>query len=136
MADVGTGATFTFATTGLVLDLTSIEWGGISREPIDVTHLGSTPAKEFISGDLYDPGEITIEGLLDPNDGDTVPIAGAAEVMRVTFPLPPTGFSVAAFWEASGFITEYEVGVPMEEEMTFSATIKLTGTITFTDATV
>lgn len=134
MADVGTGAVFTFVTTALSLDLTSIEWGGISREPIDVTHLGSTPAKEFIPGDLYDAGEITIEGLLDPNDGDAVPISGAAETMRITFPIPAGGVG-GAVWEASGFITEYEVGVPMEEEMTFSATIKLTGAISFADST-
>jgi hypothetical protein len=133
MADIGTGATFEFVTTGLTLDLTSIEVSGVAREAVDITHLGTTVAKAFIPGDLYDPGEISFEGLLDPQDGDTFPITGASETMRVTFPTP-SGLTTPAKFECTGFVTEYEFGVPMEEEMTFSMTIKLTGAITWTDA--
>ena len=135
MADVGTGATFAFGTTPIALDFTSIDASGISRESIDVTHLGTTGAKAFIPSDLYDPGEISFEGLMDPNLGDALvtKIGAAAENMTVTFPIPSGGAAGSTF-VASGFLTEFEWGVPMEEEMTFSMTVKLTGAITWTDS--
>jgi hypothetical protein len=53
--------------------------------------------------------------------------------MTVTFPIPSGGVAGSTF-VASGFLTEFEWGVPMEEEMTFSMTVKLTGAITWTDS--
>jgi predicted secreted protein len=136
MADVGTGATFVFGTVAVPLTITSIEPSGLSRESIDVSDLATTGGRTFIPGDLYDPGEIAIEGLLDPDLGDALitKIAAVKETCTITFPIPAGGIGGATF-AASGFVTELEFGVPMEEEMTFSMTVKLSDEITWTDST-
>ena len=136
MADIGTGSSFAFGTTPIALDYTSIEASGVTRESIDVSNLGTTTNMEFIPAKLSDAGEITFEGLLDPNLGDALvlKVNAAVETMTVTFPTPSGGSSGSTF-AASGFLTSFEWGVPMEEEMTFSMTVKLSGAITWTDST-
>jgi hypothetical protein len=135
MADIGTGATFAFGTTPIALAFTSIEASGVTRESLDVSDLSTTGAKAFIASKLYDAGEITFEGLLDPNLGDALvtKVGAAAESMTVTFPIPSGGAAGSTF-VATGFLTSFEWGVPIEEEMTFSMTVKLTGEITWTDS--
>lgn len=126
--DIGTGATFTFGTAAIALTFTSIEGSGISREAIDVSHLGTTGGRTFIPGDLYDPGELTFEGLLDASLGDSLitKVGAVKETCTIDF---PGGESFAA----SGFLTELEFGIPLEEEMTFSMTLKLSDEITWAD---
>jgi len=133
--DVGTGATFVFGTVAVALEITSIETSGVSREAIDVTTLATTGGRTFIPGDLYDPGEIALEGFLDPNLGDALitKIGAVKETCTITFPIPAGGASGATF-VASGFLTEFDTSTPLEEEMTFSATIKLSDDITWTDS--
>jgi len=135
MADVGTGATFVFGTTAVALDITSIETSGASRESLDVTTLATSGARVFIPGDLYDPGEISLEGLLDPNLGDALvtKIGAVTETGTITFPIPSGGVAGATF-AATCFLTEFETSVGIDEEMTFSATLKLTGAISWTDS--
>ncbi len=135
MADVGSGATFVFGTTPVALDITSIETSGASRESIDVTTLATAGGRTFIPGDLYDPGEISLEGHLDPNLGDALitKIGAIKETVTITFPIPAGGAAGATF-ACSGFLTEFDSSVGIEEEMTFSATIKLSDEITWTDS--
>lgn len=129
MADVGTGTTLGWGTTtGLnAMEVTSIEHSGTARESRDVSHLSTAGGRTFISGDLYDPGELSVEGFLGPTLGDTFPIGSAKETFTVTFPDGTT-------FAASGFLMEYGWNVPLDEEMTFSMTIKLSDEITWTDA--
>jgi len=135
MADVGTGSTFVFGTTPVALDITSIETSGASREAVDITTLATTGARAFMPGDLYDAGEISIEGLLDPNLGDALvtKIGAVTETGTITFPIPSGGVSGATF-AATCFLTEFETSVGIEEEMTFSLTLKLSGAITWSDS--
>lgn len=126
--DVGTGATLTFsANTGWdssAVDIQTISWSGISREAIETTHLGTTTARTFMPGDLYDPGEVTME--LSYDDGVDTPIllADTAETITLTFPTSGATFA------CSGFCTSFEVNVPLEERMTATLTWKMTGAIT------
>jgi len=124
--DIGTGTTLTFAS--FVAEIKSISIGGIAREVLDTTHLGTTPAganeigsKTFLPGDLSDPGEISIEGHFDPSQEP--PIESAASSAVITFPSTTT-------WTGDAMMTNYEAGIPTEVVMTFSATIKFTGPIT------
>lgn len=127
--DNGQGATVTFGTSGFTANITEISWGSIERTSIQTTHLGTTTAHTFIPGDLMDSGEITLEIQFDPDNFP--PIKQAAETITVTFPLS-SGGTTAADWEATGFATSFEAGVPMEELMTGSLTIKVSGDITTT----
>lgn len=124
MADVGTGTAITFD-SGFFAEILSVNWSGISRESIDTSHMGTTGGMTFTPGDLYDPGELQVEMAFVP--GTSPPYDGAAETCTVTW--PDAG---AATWAASGFMTGFEVTGPLEERMTATGTVKLSGNITIT----
>ena len=132
MADEGTGATLTFGTTGVSQDVTSISSGGITREALETTNLDTTNAKTFIPGDLYDPGELTVQFQTDPDT--QAPFSNVAETITITYPVP-TGSNNGATEASSGFVTAYDVSTcEVDSIMMGSCTVKRTGAITFNDA--
>ncbi len=131
MADSGFGQSITFA-SGFFAEILSIQWSGISRDAIATTSSGTSGGSAtFIPSDIEDYGEVQVELLFDPDD--TPPIASAAESVTVTWPIP-AGLTNGATWAFSGFMTSFEVNSPIDDRMTATATIKVSGIITFTDA--
>ncbi len=122
--NVGTGSTITFGTSSFSADILDINRTGITRPSIDVTHMGTTGGREFMPGDLYDPGEIEVEfgwiGTLDP------PYDGAIETVTINCAGAGSGHN----WASSCFCTNFEFGLPLEEKMTARMTLKATGDIT------
>ena len=132
MADEGSGATLTIGTTGVSLDITSIASGGVSREALETTNLGTTNGKTFIPGDTYDPGEITVQFQTDPDV--QAPFSNAAETITITYPVP-TGETNGATEASSGFVTSWDPGsCEVDSIMMGSCTIKRTGNLSFADA--
>lgn len=131
--DVGTGTSVVFATSGFNAYITGVSGPGSSRESIETTHLGTTGGKTFIPGDLYDGGEVSLDVMFDPSL--TIPMfAGQQpETITITFPVPST-LSAGATWSFAGFITDHSPTIPLEDKMTASITIKVTGNITQTPA--
>lgn len=124
--DIGTGTTITFGTSAYTAELLDITWSDFSREAIGTAHMGSTPSQSFLPGDLYDGGVITAEFHFKTNA--TPPITGAKETITITFPL--VGAGDAATWSASGFVTGFEFNDPLEDKMTATMTIKVSGDVT------
>ena len=131
MADLGTGASIVFATSGWTGEIASIEGPNETRESIDTTHLGTTVARTFIPADLIDGGEVSLTAWYDPDEPP--PIKGATETITITFPVP-SGLSAGATAQFSGFLTAVSRTIPLEEKMESSITIKVTGDITYADA--
>ena len=128
---LGTGASISFADTGFVSEILSINGSGMSRESIDTSNLLTSGNRTFIPGDLVDRGEFEIELHLDP-DKD-IPIDQPAEVITVTFSKVPAD-ATAANWVFTGFMTNFDFAIPLEDKMTATATMKVTGDIQFNDA--
>ena len=124
MAEVGTGTSITFD-TGFFAEILSVNWSGISRAVIDTTHMGTTTAMTYTPGDLIDPGELQVEIAFAP--GTAPPWDSVAETVTVTW--PDAG---AATWAASGFMSGFEATGTIEERMTATGTLKLSGDITIT----
>lgn len=122
MATIGTGLTITFA-SGFFAEILNGKWTGIEREPIDVTHSGSTVAREFLPSTLYDPGQLEVELQFVP--GTTPPITNAAETVTVTHT-----DGGASTWAASGFLMSFEWEHETENKYTANATVKFTGALT------
>lgn len=118
--DIGTGSTITFA--GYSAEVLDISWSGISREAIDISHMGTTGGRAFKPGDLYDPGEITVEYHFKSTAAP--PMTATADTITITFP-------DLADWSAQGFMTGFEFHDPLEDKMTARATFKITGAISF-----
>lgn len=131
MADSGFGVAITFSSS-FCAAITNVKWSGMSRKAIDTTNSAtSAGAATFIPSDIEDYGELQVELLFNPND--TPPVASAAETVTVTFPVP-SGSTNGATWAATGFLTNFECDVPIDDRMTATATIKFSGVVTFTDA--
>lgn len=131
MADVGTGTSMTFATSNFSAELLSVSLEGVSRPALKTSHLGTTNYDTFMKGDLTDPGEIQITFQYNPNTQP--PINGAAETITITYPVP-AGSSNGATHVGSGFLTDFSVTSELETVIQATATLKLSGTLTFNDA--
>ncbi len=129
--DVGTGVTITFQ-SGFFAEITDVRVSGYHRDAIETTHATSTNGwRTFIPSDLTDVGQIEVD--LNFNADDTPPIDQVAEDVTLTFPIP-SGSTTGATFKASGFMTDFEIGVPIDDRMTASATIKYTAAPTWVDA--
>jgi hypothetical protein len=120
MSDTGTGTTIAFGTSSFSAEITSISSGGISRESYDTSHMGTTGSMTKAPKKLVDQGTVDLEFKFDPDAQP--PISGPTETVTITFPIP-SGDSAGATLIGSGFITNFEWGAELEEEMTASATL-------------
>ena len=116
---VGTGTCINFHQDFLA-EVLSIDGPNLARESIETSHLCTTGAKTFMPGTLYDPGELTIEMAYNP--ATPPPIDEPPEEFTITFP----GGTVMT---GTGFMTGFEPSIPLEDKMTASVTLKLTGSI-------
>lgn len=113
-----------------IAEINSIGGPNKSRGTIDVTSLDSTGGyREFIAS-FRDPGEITLEmnftrdgydNLNDDFDSDS-----SVEYQII---LSDTGNTTFDF---AGYVTALGMAVPMDDKVTASITIKITGQVTMT----
>lgn len=128
MADktiIATGATVTFGTSGFTMYLDSISLGGVSREAINVSHMGTTGNHIFTPADLVDQGTVTLNGHFNPDN--TPPTAAAAETITITWPIANPSNSTNGTWAASGFCTAFNWDAVNEEKATATCELKISG---------
>ena len=132
--DIGTGASLAYSSSTFVARITEIQWSGISREHPETTHLGSTDARAYLPGDLYDPGELSLSIQYEP--GNEPPISAAQETITLTFPANTAqGIDTAATLAVTASVSEFSFGVPLEDVITADVTFKCSGALTWTSAT-
>ncbi|ULQ45872.1 phage tail tube protein [Flagellatimonas centrodinii] len=120
----GVGSPLVYAEIARV---TEINPPSLSRETSDVTHLKSTDRyKEFI-GAMRDAGEVSFTLIYNPANTTHQSLmtdyeANAAVDYRITFSDDDTWQ-----WSFKGFVTGLETPITMEDKVTQSITIKITG---------
>lgn len=131
---VGTGTTIAFGTSSIALSVKDISWGSLGgREKVDVSDLGSSNFKEFITTSLNDPGEITLECNYDPDVDPTTALTTASETITVTFPIRTTGNTTNGTWVAAGAMATYDVsGINNDDASKVSVTVNVLGAPTIT----
>lgn len=108
-----------------IAELTSITGVEISVDEIDVSSHDSVDAfREFEPG-MKDAGSVSIEGNFI-NDSTqealyTQLVSGDIVAMEIVFP------GTTGKWAFSGFVTSLSTEAPMDDKISFSATIKVTG---------
>jgi len=85
MAEISTGITITFD-SGFFAEILSINTSGMSRSSIDVTHMGTTGAREFMPTTLVDNGALDIEFAYIPGTTPPIQDAVANPVLTITRP--------------------------------------------------
>lgn len=115
-----------------VAGLSSIQGLELSADTIDVTTLDSEGGyREFIAG-FKDAGEVTVEGYLIPATGKgqkelyDLFESGETEDFAIEFPQ-----SIAS-WAFKGVVVGFGTGADLEDPLSFSATIKVSGKPTLT----
>ena len=132
MAYTGFGITITFD-TGFLAEIIDVTLPESARESIDTSHTATTDGMmTFIPSDLIDNGDLEVE--LNFDEDASPPIDSDPETVTITFPLR-TGNTTAATWAFTGFMTNYAPAAPIDDRMTATATIKVTGAITITPGT-
>lgn len=134
--DIGTGATLTTSGTSWVARINSIDWDGITREHVETSHLGSSEARTFMPGDLYDPGTLNMEVQHDPSVLPPGLTSATQQEWSLEFPLnDAAGHTTKASMTALASMQDYSISVALEELITASVAMKCSGPITFTSAT-
>ncbi len=123
MAETGNGTTLTLTDGSYespAVSILDISWSS-SRDSIETSHMGTTTAKTFIPDDLYDLGEITVETEFLTTT--LPPIDGAVETK---LEIDMGGLGASNKWAGSGFMTGFDISVPMGDRMTATMTWKMT----------
>ena len=116
----GHGATLTFS--GLAANIIKISGGGANRAAIDVTHMGTLVAKQFIPAKLIELEDITAEIEFDPQS--YLPIDGVAGTLVITW----ADVLTSTWTFANAFVKGTPVsGASSGERMTASVTWQLNG---------
>lgn len=126
------------ATFATLLEITSIDLPSESVPSLDTTVLADT-ARQFRPG-LYDGGEVGIEFNFDPDNAEHIWLRGqvsarAMRAWRITIPADGVGTNA---WKCDfvGFLTEFApTSGGVDEFLTVSATIKVSGDVTYTQVT-
>ncbi len=116
-----------------VAKLSSIGGLELSADTIDTTALDSDGGyRDSIAG-FKDAGEVSLEGYFVPQVGQgqkelyDLFESGTKEDFAIVFPE-----SLGAKWEFKGIVVGFSTGADLEDPLSFSATIKVTGKPTLT----
>tara|TARA_Y100000593_G_C4310742_1_gene338217 strand:+ start:2255 stop:2632 length:378 start_codon:yes stop_codon:yes gene_type:complete len=123
MAATGNGSSITLA-GGAVGTVTGLSGIGGTRDSIDTSNLATTGGRTFIPGDLVDYGELSVEGHWN----GTAPQITGSSTGAYSISIGTT--AGAKTWAGSGFITSWQTDTPLDDLVSFSLTIKATGTWT------
>ena len=128
------GTTFTMGATAeastAIGGLTSIGGVEISADTVDVTALDSDGGyREFLPG-FKDAGEVPLEGFLD--DDDTGQFAAYTALESGEVQKCEINFPNGSKWSFDGILTGFSTSASLEDAVSFSTTIKVSGKPTFT----
>ena len=126
---LGDGAPVTEIFTDIA-EITSISPPSLSKDTIETTSHDSVDRyKEFISG-LRDAGEVSLDINYDPADATHGLLTGllgeyekdAPSNYKIIFPDAST-----TTWSFAGILTSFETSAPIDDKLTASVTIKISG---------
>ena len=129
MANRALGTTISIGTEPVLIGgLTEIGGISLSADTIDVTTLDSDGGyREFIGG-FKDAGEVSLSGFFDNTTGKgqsemyAAFESGEVEDFVITFPA-----KMKTKWTFKGVVTGFETSASLEDPVSFSGTIKVSG---------
>lgn len=141
-AEAAFGITFGYADTidgsytslGEISDLTP---PSITKDIIETTNHGSTNGVKTYIGGLVDNGEASVTVNYDPEDAAHTAVRNLAKTAHEAtsalkffkFTFANSGASTEAF---QGIVTGFEQSAPIDDKLSATFTIKVTGEVTYT----
>lgn len=140
-ATAGTPPAYT-APSSAVGEIISLNLDGIKLNTIDVSNLGNQ-FRTYAAG-LIDSGTVSLEINLDPDDAQQLSVVQqldntaaatrpALKSWLITFGNGAGGTNPGATFSFVGFVTDYSVKGAMDSAVTASISVKISGSVTFTD---
>ena len=124
---ISTGSTVTFGTSNWTANLIGISVNGVTRNTVQTSHMGTTNAHTFSPTKLVDWGELVLECLFTPGASASYPpINGAPETITINY-----GSGTGPSDAFTGFVTGFELGAQLEDQIQATVTIKRSGAPTF-----
>lgn len=111
-----------------IAELTSIGGLELSADTIEDTTLDAADGYRTFRQGLKDAGEVSISGYFDPTAHEGLLTdfeAGTANAYTIEFPFGAT-------WTFSAIVTGYSTGAEMEDNVSFEASLKVSGKPTLT----
>lgn len=111
-----------------IAELTSIGGLELSADTIETTTLDNADGYRTFTQGLKDAGEVSLSGFFDPTDHQGLLTdfeAGTSTAYSIEFP-------GGAKWAFNAIVTGYSTGAEMEDNVSFEATLKVTGKPTLT----
>jgi len=129
MAFTGIGTVLKRGTVAIA-DVVSINGPGMTRDTVDVTTLGSPGGyREFITG-LRDGGTLTFDVLFSKAGYNALKTDFENdEAETYSIELPDDDSTIIGF---DGLVTDFPVSIPLDDKVSVSVTIKITGNISVT----
>ncbi len=115
----------------MILNNLSMAFSGVTRDTIETTHMATSVTKTFIGGDLYDPGTLEVEFQV-PTDSPLTNMK-VEDIMVVSTSTFTVTLTEGGDWAGSGFMTDFNWNIPLEDVVTGSFTLKITGAVTTTN---
>lgn len=117
---------------------------GAESDQIEATHRGSGGTinryRRYVAG-MLDGGEVSFDIVFDPDHASHDPVTtgsmynlvetGEVNNFRTTFPGAGSNVTIATF---AAFVSNFEIGSPLEDVLSADITLKITGAITWTHA--
>ncbi len=114
-----------------ITEIVSFTGPNPSVETVEATDL-SDSSKEFVNVNVYNPGEVTIELNFDP-DGtmENVMLTDFLAFTQRVFQIEwLNGTAATSAWSANAFIISFEPSGAVQDKLSASVGIKLSGTLT------
>lgn len=115
---LGTGSTLTFA--GVTADLLSLSLGDMTRDTVEVPHMGTIGARPKLFGNTYGAGTITAELHFDASQTPDTPMKADAGSLAIAL-----GDGSTWTWATGSGMTGFEWNDPFEDVMTATATFEV-----------
>jgi len=122
MAIIGTGTTITFQ-SGYLAEILNVSGGDTSRAEIPTSNFATSGGMTYIPGALVDNGTYEVECIMDATDDVQAVMVAAAETVTITWPV--AGSTVT--WAASAFATGFSFSAPLEDRVTCTLTLRISG---------
>lgn len=116
--------------TTAIAELTSIGGLDLSADTIETTTLDSADGFRTFAQGLKDAGEVSVSGYFNLTDHQGLHTdfeSGVESAYSIEFPA-----SMDAKWTFNAIVTAYSTGAEMEDNVSFEATLKVSGKPTLT----
>lgn len=129
---LGTSATGAGGSFTNINQLKKFSFSGLKVKEDDITNLSSPSAFMEILPTVIDPGSVSFDGVLNPNDTGYDNLLTLLQNRTLTYFLI-TLYGSNATYAFQGYVTELTpVEVQFDKAETFKGSIRITGPVTFT----